>query len=122
MIGIVVGSVVSYIFYCAYLYYVFHPTLTKAATSGEPFQPEKGLQLAAVSGVLIPISLFAFGRTSRPDIHWIVPIISASLYMPGIFLLFQSKLVYVDMTYGEYAASALAGNAFLRSWMAAAFP
>ena len=112
----------SYIFYCVYLYYIFNPAFKKAAAIGQPFQPEKGLKLAAVSGALIPISLFTFGWTSRPDIHWIVPIISAGLYMPGIFLLFQSKLVYVDMTYGEYAASALAGNAFFRSWLASAFP
>ena len=121
MLGIVVGSVASCIFYCVYLYYIF-PVFKEAAAASQPFQPERGLKLAAFSGVLIPISLFTFGWTSRPDIHWIVPVISASLYMPGIFLLFQSKLVYVDMTYGEYAASALAGNAFFRSWLASAFP
>ncbi|KAJ7780451.1 hypothetical protein B0H14DRAFT_2960934 [Mycena olivaceomarginata] len=40
-----------------------------------------------------------------PAVHWIVPIIGAALYLPGIFLNFQSILMYVTSAYPAYAAS-----------------
>lgn len=54
--------------------------------------------------------------------HWIVPVIGASLYVPGIYLLFQSILVYLPVSYPHYVASILAGNDFFRSSVAAGFP
>lgn len=73
---------------------------------------------------MIPISLFTFGWTAQPDgsVHWIWPIIGAGLYMPGIYLLFQSTLVYLPVSYPSHVASILAGNDFFRSSVAAAFP
>ena len=72
--------------------------------------------------MFIPISLFIFGWTSRASVHWIVPIIGASLYVLGLYLLFQSALVYLPVSYPHYVASILAGNDFFRSSVAAAFP
>jgi len=69
-----------------------------------------------------------------------MPIIGASLYLPGIFLIFQGAIVYVSdrksvglpslislpvqlpLSYGEFAASVLAGNALLRGITGAVFP
>lgn len=85
-------------------------------------EPEEYLRLAVIAGVFIPISLFMFGWTARRSVHWIAPIIGAGLYMPGIFLLFQSALVYLPVSYPAYVASILAGNDFFRSSVAAAFP
>lgn len=42
--------------------------------------------------------------------------------MPGIYLLFQSALVYLPVSYPSYVASILAGNDLVRSSIAAAFP
>ncbi|KAF9511080.1 hypothetical protein BS47DRAFT_1373151 [Hydnum rufescens UP504] len=86
------------------------------------FPPEERLKLAIVSGFAIPISLFIFGWTSRPSVHWIAPVIGAAIYMPGIYLLFQCVLVYLPMAYPHHAASVYAANDFFRSTLASAFP
>jgi hypothetical protein len=63
-----------------------------------------------------------FGFTSKASIHWIVPVIGAALYLPGIFLNFQSILMYITMAYPAHSASVLAGNDLFRSSMASVFP
>ena len=118
-IGIVVGALISYIFYVFYLRLYLYP---KFARLNWKVEPEEYLRLAVIAGVFIPISLFMFGWTARPSVHWIAPIIGAGLYMPGIYLLFQSALVYLPVSYPAYVASILAGNDFFRSSVAAAFP
>jgi len=117
-IGIVVGAIVSFAVYCLYIYYYLNPKWAREGT----LAPEERLKVALVSGIMIPISLLIFGWTSRPSVHWIVPVIGAGLYMPGIYLLFQCALVYLPLSYPEYAASIFAGNDFFRSSLAAAFP
>jgi DHA1 family multidrug resistance protein-like MFS transporter len=118
-IGIIVGALISYVFYVFYLLLYLYP---KFARLNWQVEPEEYLLLAAIAGVFIPISLFMFGWTSRHSVHWIVPIIGAGLYMPGIYLLFQSALVYLPVSYPNYVASILAGNDFFRSSVAAGFP
>ncbi|KAI1619458.1 MFS transporter [Exophiala viscosa] len=85
-------------------------------------QPEWRLPPSFVGGFCIPICLFWFGWSSRPDIHWIMPIIGSSFFSIGAFLLFNSVLNYLTDAYPMYAASVLAGNDFLRSSWGAAFP
>ncbi|KAF9516079.1 hypothetical protein BS47DRAFT_1341426 [Hydnum rufescens UP504] len=104
--------------YVLYIYYYLNPKWMRQGY----LTPEERLVLAVVSGPTIPISLFIFGWTAKRSIHWIAPVIGASLYIPGLFLLFQSAIIYLPLSYPEYAASVLAGNAFVRSVMAAAFP
>ncbi|KAK4058221.1 hypothetical protein OIO90_000960 [Microbotryomycetes sp. JL221] len=86
------------------------------------FKPEHRLELALIAAVFIPISLFMFGWSARESVHWIVPIIGAGFYLPGIFLAFQCIVMYLVTGYPLYAASILAGNAFLRSELAGSFP
>ncbi|KIV86635.1 hypothetical protein PV11_02235 [Exophiala sideris] len=85
-------------------------------------QPEWRLPPSFVGGFCIPICLFWFGWSARPDIHWIMPIIGSSFFSIGAFLLFNSVLNYLTDAYPTYAASVLAGNDFLRSSWGAAFP
>ncbi|KAJ7201613.1 hypothetical protein GGX14DRAFT_655532 [Mycena pura] len=59
---------------------------------------------------------------SKASIHWIVPVIGAALYLPGVFLVFQSILVYATAAYPVHAASVLAGNDFFRFAIASVFP
>ncbi|KAK4053479.1 hypothetical protein OIV83_001646 [Microbotryomycetes sp. JL201] len=86
------------------------------------FQPEDRLRLALFGSVFSPLSLFIFGWTARPGVHWIGPTIGAALYLPAVYLAFQSILMYCMTGYTLYAASILAGNAFFRSAMASGFP
>lgn len=118
-IGIVVGALFSYIFYVIYLLTYLYPKFDRLDWKAPP---EEYLRLAVIAGIMIPVSLFIFGWTAREGVHWIWPIIGAGLYMPGIYLLFQSALVYLPVSYPHYVASILAGNDFFRSSVAAAFP
>jgi DHA1 family multidrug resistance protein-like MFS transporter len=118
-LGIVVGALVSYICYVFYIIFYLGP---KFARLNFNVPPEEYLRLSCIAGVFIPISLFMFGWSARPSVHWIVPIIGAGLYMPGIYLLFQSAIVYLPISYPKYAASIFAGNDLFRSSIAAAFP
>lgn len=83
--------------------------------------PEWRLPPSFFGAFCIPICLFWFGWSSRPDIHWIMPIIGSAWFSFGAFLLFNSVLNYLSDAYPEYAASVLAGNDFFRSMFGAGF-
>ncbi|KAF8311343.1 MFS general substrate transporter [Clavulina sp. PMI_390] len=123
-LGILVGAMVSYVGYAIYLQYYLYARFDRIEGQGKRVQQEEWLHLGLFAGSMIPISLLTFGWTARPDgsVHWIFPIIGAGLYMPGIYLLFQSVLVYLPAAYPDYVASVLAGNTLVRSSVAATFP
>jgi DHA1 family multidrug resistance protein-like MFS transporter len=77
--GYFVTGGAAYAGYCAYQVYVINPLYDG---DKEP-EAEVRLDLALYVSILIPISTFFFGWVSRPEVHWIVPIIAASLYLPG---------------------------------------
>lgn len=83
--------------------------------------PEWRLPPACVGAFAIPICLFWFGWASRPDVHWIVPIIGTAFFSVGTFLLFNSIMNYLSDAYPDYIASVLAGNDLLRSALGAGF-
>jgi len=113
-VGILLGGFVVFPPFAVYLKYWQEPQFNE---NGE-IKPEKRLPPA----FCIPICLFWFGWTSRPDVHWIIPIIGSSFFTIGAFLLFNSVLNYLGDAYPEYAASVYAGNDFIRSSFGAGFP
>lgn len=116
-LGILIGAFSGFIAYALYHRYYLAPKWEKGA-----IEPEEFLRLALFAGFLIPISLFIFGWTARKDVHWIATVIGASLYMPGILLLFQSVFLYLPMSYPNYIASIFAGNNLFRASLGAVFP
>ncbi|GAA6031785.1 hypothetical protein JCM8097_001989 [Rhodosporidiobolus ruineniae] len=112
-LGFVVAAAVTFTFYVWYQNHHIAGRYAKSPTGD--LAPEVRLEIGLFAAPLIPISLFIFGWTSRPDVHWIWPIIGASLYLPGI-------LMYISISYPRYAASLLAGNDFARSVVASVFP
>lgn len=85
--------------------------------------PEERLYPMMVGAVLFPIGLFWFAWTGNyPSIHWIVPALSGILTGAGIMTIFLQALNYIVDAYLVVAASALAANAFLRSFFGAGFP
>ncbi|EST09266.1 Major facilitator superfamily [Kalmanozyma brasiliensis GHG001] len=120
-LGLAVSGVFTLLGYLWYLKSYFNPRFLAKAQRGIII-PEDRIGIALFASFFVPVSLFGFGWTSREDIHWIVPIIFSALLLPGVFLLFQSLLVYLPMSYPKYAASVLAANALIRSSFAAAFP
>ena len=82
--------------------------------------PERRLIPGLFGTYLIPVGLFIFAWTSRPDIHWIAPTIGAGVSVGGTFIVFQSIFLYLPFTYPQYSASLFAANDFARSTLAAA--
>ncbi|ESK95480.1 benomyl methotrexate resistance protein [Moniliophthora roreri MCA 2997] len=117
-LGFVVSGSATYTAYCLYLKYYLHPRLDK----NPDLPPEIRLYIGLIASIFIPVSLLIFGWASRASVHWIVPVIAAALYLPGIFLTFQSILIYLSNSYKKYTGSILAGNDLFRSTMASVFP
>lgn len=117
-LGIFVGAILTIPFFFWYLHKYLEPQFDE---NGD-LQPEKRLPPAFVGAFCIPICLFWFGWSARPDIHWIMPIIGSGFFAVGLFLLFNSVLNYLSDAYPEYAASVLAGNDLFRSSFGTGFP
>ncbi len=61
------------------------------------------------------VSLFWLGWTARPEIHWIVPVLSALPFGVGFLLIFMALINYVVDAYEIYAASAMGATSAARS-------
>ncbi|KAF7978666.1 hypothetical protein HWV62_45194 [Athelia sp. TMB] len=117
-VAFVVTGSITYTVYALYNRYHMEPRMARNPN----LAPEARLEIGLMASIFIPVSLFIFGWASRASVHWIVPIIAAALYLPGIFLAFQSIMMYISISYPHHAASVLAGNDLFRSSMASVFP
>lgn len=92
------------------------------ANNGVPV-PEWRLPSVIAGGVSFAAGLFWFGWSGyKKEIHWIVPALSGLLSGFGLASIFLQALNYLVDAYLMFAASAIAGNTFLRSLAGAAFP
>ncbi|KAJ7201607.1 major facilitator superfamily domain-containing protein [Mycena pura] len=121
-LGFIVSGALAYTVYCLYQKYRMAPRFARAAAAGTKVAPEIRLEIGLMASIFIPMSVLIFGFCSKASIHWIVPVIGAALYLPGVFLVFQSILVYATAAYPDHAALVLAGNDFFRSAIASVFP
>ncbi|GLB34695.1 putative benomyl methotrexate resistance protein [Lyophyllum shimeji] len=121
-LGFLVSGAITYTVYCLYQMYHIAPRSRRAEAAGKQLSPEVRLEIGFMASIFIPTSVLIFGFASKPSTHWIVPIIGAALYLPGIFCIFQSLLMYITSAYPKYAASVLAGNDLARSTIASVFP
>jgi MFS family permease len=80
--------------------------------------PEGRLLPACVMSVLLPIGLFWFGWTARPDISWISPSIAIGCCTMGIFTVYLAVFNYLADAYHRYASSALAAQSMCRNTLA----
>lgn len=110
-----VGATLGVIIYFSYLRWYMIPDNIKNGLRAQ----EHRLVPAICGSFLLPTGLFIFAWTSRPSIHWIVPLIGVVIFVLGTFLILQSIFVYVPLSYPKYAASLFAGNDLCRSAMAA---
>lgn len=118
-IGILVGVLLSLAGFSIYVKYYVNPRMNE---QGYLLPVERRLVPAFITSFAIPICLFMFGWTSRPDTLWIVPVIATGFFAIGIFLAFQSVITYLVESYQENAPGALAANTLFRSAFGAAFP
>lgn len=84
--------------------------------------PEQRIPPMIVGSVIVVAGLFWFAWTSSPHMTWVPQVIASVPIGAGIFLVFMPGNVYLMDIYKSNAASALAGNAFVRAALACAFP
>ncbi|MCJ1255707.1 hypothetical protein MMC24_003524 [Lignoscripta atroalba] len=85
--------------------------------------PEWRLPPVIIGGVSFACGLFWFAWSGyKADIHWIVPTLSGIMTGFGLLAIFLQSLNYIVDAYLMFAASAIAGNTFLRSLAGAVFP
>ncbi|KZN83571.1 Caffeine resistance protein [Penicillium chrysogenum] len=117
--GILVGAAISVVSYMLWLRFSYQPRVSKVESS---IEPEARLVPGQIGAICIPICLFMFAWTSRPGVHWVVPIIGTAFFAPGFYLTFQSVLNYLGESYPRHVASVFAGNTFFRSSFGGALP
>ncbi|KAJ7785820.1 major facilitator superfamily domain-containing protein [Mycena metata] len=121
-LGFMLTGTVTYALYCVYNIYHINPRAARAAADNKELSPEVKLEIGLFGSIFIPTSILIFGFTSKASIHWIVSVIGASLYLPGIYLIFQSLANYLTTAYPGHETSVLAANALYRSVIASVFP
>ncbi|KAH8646909.1 putative bicyclomycin resistance protein [Xylariales sp. PMI_506] len=84
--------------------------------------PEARLPPMLIGGIFFSCGMFWFGWTAAPEYHWVLPVVAAGFIGAGFNIAFQQSLNFLADTYGPFAASAMAGNTFLRSLIACALP
>jgi len=85
--------------------------------------PEASASIICIAAVLCPIGQLWFSWTCVPiSIHWIWPILAGVPFGAGNTLVFIYASNYLAGSYGIYAASALAGNSVVRSFVGGTLP
>ncbi|EED18790.1 bicyclomycin resistance protein, putative [Talaromyces stipitatus ATCC 10500] len=84
--------------------------------------PEARLPPMLIGGIFFSAGMFWFGWTAAPRYSWVLPTVAAGFIGAGFNITFQQCLNFLVDTYGPFAASAMAGNTFLRSLLACGLP
>lgn len=84
--------------------------------------PESRLYFTCITATLLPIGLFLFGFTSRPEVHWIAPAVAICLATMGIYSVYLATFNYLADVYHMYASSALAAQSCCRNILGGIFP
>ncbi|KAK3485209.1 major facilitator superfamily domain-containing protein [Neurospora hispaniola] len=84
--------------------------------------PEARLYFTCLTATFLPVGLFIFGFTARPDYHWIAPTIGIGIATMGILSVYLAVFNYLADTYHRYASSALAAQSFCRNILGGVFP
>ncbi|KAK5193162.1 hypothetical protein LTR16_007333, partial [Cryomyces antarcticus] len=114
-LSITVGVAVAVTAYWSYIYWMVKPEIRAHGLGA----PERRLIPALFVTLFCPIGLFICGWTGNTSIHWIVSVIGVGIFTIGVVLLIQCIVLYLPLTYPQYAASLSAGNDFARSTLAA---
>ena len=90
--------------------------------TGKP-KPEAMISVVCIAALLTPIGELWFAWTCVPkDLHWIWCLLAGVPFGAGNTLTFIYGTTYLAHAYGIYAASALAGNAVVRSFAGGLLP
>ncbi|KAL4914299.1 major facilitator superfamily domain-containing protein [Aspergillus aurantiobrunneus] len=93
------------------------------AEASAPFSPELRLYTSMFGSLVLPLGLFTFAWTSRPSIHWMVPILAQGATFLGSMLIYIPCNFYMLDVYGsKYGASASGASSLTRYTLSTAFP
>jgi DHA1 family multidrug resistance protein-like MFS transporter len=123
--GLVVGAICATAALVAMDHLIYQPKYLRFRITSPnlEFPPEHRLYPSMVGSIVIPVGLFTFAWTARPDIHWAVPIMAQGFAMLGSMLTYVSANMYMVDTYGPmYGASAAGANSLVRYVLTATFP
>lgn len=115
-IGLSVGALVATVPLVILDHYLYQPRLLRYHEENGPdvrFPPENRLYPAMIASPLLPIFLFLFAWTARPEIHWIVPIIFQSLAMASSVMVYAPSNLFMIDAYGPLYGASAAGAAML---------
>lgn len=119
-IGILVGTMIS--IFCEPLFRKLINSQPRDPETGR-VQPEATALVMAIGSILTPIGQLVFSWTCLPGtIHWAIPIAFGIPFGAGNALSFIYGSNYLAGAYSIYAASALAGNAVIRSVVGGVLP
>jgi DHA1 family multidrug resistance protein-like MFS transporter len=80
-IAFMITCLISYTVYVFYQKWRIEPRYAAGT-----FVAEDRLEIGLYASIMIPIVTLLFGWTARKSVHWIVPVIFGSLYLPGTSL------------------------------------
>jgi DHA1 family multidrug resistance protein-like MFS transporter len=115
-LSVLVAVVVMGVPYLLFIHFV----VNRAARMGTPLLPETRLIPAVCASFVMPVGMFLFAWTAKPEIHWIVPTVGVMLISGSVCLTIQSVYVYLSLAYPQYAASLLGANTLCRAALAIA--
>ena len=117
--GLIIGELIAFV-----AVVLMNPAyIRKLEANGGVPVPEWRLPLVIAGSVSFAAGLFWFGWTGyKSTIPWIVPTVSGLATGFGLFAVFLQLLNYIVDSYLMFAASAIAGNTFLRSLTGCVFP
>ncbi|OCF31601.1 multidrug transporter [Kwoniella heveanensis BCC8398] len=87
---------------------------------GKPI-PEARLYFSVPGSLLFAGSLFWYGWSSYPHVHWIVPTLAIGCIGLGIYAIYMATVTYLTDAYEKYASSALSAASLGRNSFAGAF-
>lgn len=119
-----IGLIVGMGFFTAMMIFILEPRYIAAVAknNGKPC-PEERLISMMISGPIFTIGIFWFMWAGNYNsVPWIVPTIGGAFIGFGLIGIFLTSFNYLIDAYLLLAASAIAGNTFLRSGFGASFP
>jgi hypothetical protein len=117
-LSILLGVLVASLFVGIYSRKYYQPRLVARGR----VLPEDRLPPMMIGSFLLPGGLFWFAWTSSPAVFWVPQAVSGFFIGAGIMLIFTNGVAFIVDIYLTSAASAMAANTCVRSFVAAGFP
>ncbi|KAM5344418.1 hypothetical protein ACJ41O_012954 [Fusarium nematophilum] len=116
--AVIVGSILSII-----LAIVEEPVVRRLLPGrSSSSSPEQRLLSPCIQSILLPIGLFWFMLSAKPNVSWVSPSLAIGSCTMGIFSIYLAVFNYLADTYHRYASSALAAQSMCRNLLAGIFP